>query len=219
MNVAHEALREDANPFEVLGHGHSLHQELSGRGFRNLMRWSRGVDSELFRPRDQSVLPADLPRPIFMNVGRVAIEKNIRAFLDLDLPGSKVVVGDGPDLAALKRAYPSVTFCGGQYGEDLAKHFASADVFVCPSRTETFGLVLLEALACGVPVAAYPVMGPRDVIGDSGTGVLSEDLQQAALDALAISRQDCRDWALRYSWAESAQQFLRNALEPQTASG
>ena len=192
----------------------SLRRDLTERGFRNLMTWSKGVDAELFRPIDGSVLPADLPRPIFMNVGRVSVEKNITAFLDLELPGSKVVVGDGPDLSRLRRAYPSVHFTGGKYGEDLARHFASADVFVCPSRTETFGLVLLEALACGVPVAAYPVMGPGDVIGDSETGILSDDLRQAALDALDIPKERCRAWALRYSWAASARQFLDNATAP-----
>ena len=192
----------------------SLRRDLTDRGFRNLVTWSRGVDADLFHPIAESALPSDLPRPIFMNVGRVAVEKNIRAFLDLELPGSKVVVGDGPDLARLRRAYPTVHFTGAKFGEDLARHFASADVFVCPSRTETFGLVLLEALACGVPVAAYPVMGPTDVIGDSRTGVLSEDLRQAALDALGIPRERCRAWALRYSWAASARQFLDNAVAP-----
>lgn len=195
----------------------SLKRDLADRGFRNLVTWSRGVDAELFRPVAGSVLPADLPRPIFINVGRVAVEKNIRAFLDLDLPGSKVVVGDGPDLASLRRSYPAVHFTGGKSGEDLARHFASADAFVFPSRTDTFGLVLLEALACGVPVAAYPVMGPRDVIGDDGPGILSEDLRQAALDALDIPRDRCRAWALRFSWAASARQFLDNAVAPMAA--
>ncbi|WP_420403517.1 glycosyltransferase family 4 protein [Nisaea sp.] len=192
----------------------TLRRDLAARGFRNLVIWPKGVDAELFRPFDGSVLPADLPRPVFMNVGRVSVEKNIEAFLDLDLPGSKVVVGDGPDLERLRSAYPAVHFTGGKTGENLARHFASADVFVCPSRTETFGLVLLEALACGVPVAAYPVMGPRDVIGDSGTGALSEDLRQAALDALDISREQCREWALHFSWAASARRFLESATGP-----
>jgi len=197
----------------------TLRQDLAGRGFRNLVLWPKGVDAELFRPIGDSVLPEALPRPIFMNVGRVAVEKNIEAFLKLDLPGSKVGVGDGPDLDRLRRAYPAVHFTGGKSGEDLARHFASADVFVCPSRTETFGLVLLEALACGVPVAAYPVMGPKDVIADSGTGILSEDLRQAALDALDIPPERCRAWALRYSWANAARQFLDNATAPARAAG
>lgn len=195
----------------------TLRLDLEKRGFRNLMTWARGVHADSFRPAAGSVFPADLPRPIFLNVGRVAVEKNLRAFLDLDLPGSKVVVGDGPQLAALRRDYPGVLFTGAKTGDELARHFAGADVFVCPSRTETFGLVLLEALACGVPVAAYPVMGPRDVIGDSGAGILSDDLRQAALDALEIPPERCREWALTFSWAACARQFLDNACAAQAA--
>ena len=195
----------------------TLRQDLESRGFRNLKMWSRGVDADLFRPSEDSVLPPDLPRPIFINVGRVSVEKNIKAFLDLDLPGSKVVVGDGPQLASLRKEYPEVYFTGAKSGEDLARHFASADVFVFPSLTDTFGLVLLEALACGVPVAAYPVMGPRDVIGDSGAGILSEDLRQAALDALQIPAERCRAWALKYSWAACTRQFLDNATAAQAS--
>ena len=195
----------------------TLRADLERRGFRNLKMWSRGVDADLFRPAEDSVLPPDLPRPIFINVGRVSVEKNIKAFLDLDLPGSKVVVGDGPQLASLRKDYPEVHFTGAKSGEDLARHFASADAFVFPSLTDTFGLVILEALACGVPVAAYPVMGPRDVIGDSGTGVLSEDLRQAALDALQIPAERCRAWALKYSWASCTRQFLDNAVAAQTS--
>ncbi|MEQ9331127.1 glycosyltransferase family 1 protein [Thalassobaculum sp.] len=195
----------------------SLRQDLDDRGFRNLMPWSRGVHADLFRPIDGSVLPDNLPRPIFINVGRVSVEKNIKAFLDLELPGSKVVVGDGPQLASLRRDYPAVHFTGHKSGEDLARHCASADVFVFPSLTDTFGLVLLEALSCGVPVAAFPVMGPRDVIGDSGAGVLSGDLRQAALDALRIPPDRCRRRALEFSWASCARQFLDNALAAQAA--
>lgn len=193
----------------------SLDDDLHKRGFVNLMRWSRGVDEEQFKPFDSSVLPEDLPRPIFMNVGRVAVEKNIEAFLDLELPGTKVVVGEGPQLENLKRDYPDVYFTGAKVGEDLARHYASADVFVFPSLTDTFGNVLLEALACGVPVAAYPVMGPLDVIGTTGAGVLSEDLREAALAALDIPRDHCRKIALNYTWAASAQQFLNNAIAAQ----
>jgi glycosyltransferase involved in cell wall biosynthesis len=194
----------------------TLKQDLSERGYRNLMVWSRGVDAELFRPVETSVFPADMPRPIFLNVGRVAVEKNIKAFLDLDLPGSKVVVGDGPQLESLRREYPQVRFTGHKTGPELAGLYAGADVFVFPSRTDTFGLVLLEALASGVPVAGYPVMGPRDVIADSGTGILSEDLRQATLDALDIPRDKCRDWALQHSWASCTRQFLQNALKAQS---
>lgn len=191
----------------------TLESDLRDRGFTNLMRWSRGVDEGIFRPYEGSVLPADLPRPIFMNVGRVAVEKNIEAFLELDLPGTKVVVGDGPQLETLKRSYPDVVFTGSKVGEELARYYASADVFVFPSLTDTFGNVLLEALACGVPVAAYPVMGPLDVIGETGAGVLHEDLREAALAALDIPREHCRRVALNYTWAASARQFLDNAEE------
>ncbi|MFD1696599.1 glycosyltransferase family 4 protein [Roseibium aestuarii] len=189
----------------------TLESDLAARGFTHLMRWSRGVDEEVFRPHEGSVLPKDLKGPIFMNVGRVAVEKNIEAFLDLDLPGTKVVVGGGPQLESLKRAYPDVHFTGPKVGEDLARHYASADVFVFPSLTDTFGNVLLEALACGVPVAAFPVMGPLDVIGDTGAGVLSDDLREACLAALDIPREHCRAIALNYTWAASARQFLDNA--------
>jgi glycosyltransferase involved in cell wall biosynthesis len=186
----------------------SLAEELTSRGFRNLMRWSRGVDATLFRPRDTSVL--DLPRPIFLYVGRVAVEKNIEALLQLTLPGSTVVVGDGPALATLKARYPGAHFLGARTGERLAEIYASADVFVFPSRTDTFGIVLLEALASGLPVAGYPVSGPSDVIGASRAGVLDEDLRRACEEALRIPRERAREVALRYTWRESARQFLDN---------
>ncbi|CTQ53682.1 GDP-mannose-dependent alpha-mannosyltransferase [Roseibium album] len=191
----------------------TLERDLRDRGFKNLMRWSRGVDEALFKPYDGTVLPADLPRPVFMYVGRVAPEKNIEAFLDLDLQGSKVVVGGGPQLDALRRKYPDVHFTGAKVGEDLARHYSDADVFVFPSLTDTFGNVMLEAMACGVPVAAYPVMGPLDVIGDTGAGVLSEDLKEAAEAALDIPREHCRKIALNYTWAACAKQFLENCIE------
>lgn len=183
--------------------------ELTQRGFKNLQDWSRGVDTALFRP-DKNKDLYDLPRPIFLNVGRVSVEKNIKAFLDLDLPGSKVVVGGGPQLEQLRREYPGVHFTGAKQGEDLARHYAAGDVFVFPSRTDTFGLVLLEALASGLPVAAFPVPGPLDVIGGSQVGVLGEDLGAAALKALDIPPEACRDYALGFTWAACAQQFLGN---------
>jgi len=186
----------------------SLFDELRGRGFRKIGMWTRGVDTDLFRPIEQPVL--DLPRPIFVNVGRVAVEKNLGAFLSLDLPGSKVVIGDGPQLPELRQKFPQAHFLGKLEGERLAAHLASADVFVFPSKTDTFGIVQLEALACGVPVAAYPVMGPRDVIGGTDVGALDEDLAIACRAALGLSRQSCRDFALSRSWGRSAQQFLRN---------
>lgn len=188
----------------------SVARELHARGFNNVMRWSRGVDHQLFRPRQDSVL--DLPRPIFLYVGRVAVEKNVEAFLELTLPGTKVVTGDGPSRVALEQRYPEVTFLGTQIGEDLARIYASADVFVFPSRTDTFGIVLLEALASGLPVAAYPVQGPYDVIGDSDAGVLDEDLGFACRQALSVPRERARAFSLNYTWAESARQFLDNVL-------
>jgi glycosyltransferase involved in cell wall biosynthesis len=186
----------------------TLEDTLKAHGFANLMRWSRGVDTDLFRPRPTSVL--DLPRPIFLSVGRVAVEKNLDAFLSLDLPGSKVIVGDGPARSSLQQRFPDAHFLGAKEGEALAEIFASCDVFVFPSKTDTFGIVLLEAMASGLPVAAYPVMGPLDVVGDTGAGVLDNDLRTAAMAALGISGEHCRKVALTYSWAESAKQFADN---------
>jgi glycosyltransferase involved in cell wall biosynthesis len=189
----------------------TLERDLAARGFRNLMRWSRGVDGDLFRPRP-SIRGFEIPRPVFLYVGRVAIEKNLEAFLDLDLPGSKVVVGGGPALARLKNAYRNAHFAGPLFGEALAEAYSAADVFIFPSRTDTFGVVLLEALASGLPVAAFPVPGPADVIGTAGVGVLSEDLRAAALAALKIPRDKCRTFALARSWSETSRQFLDNIL-------
>lgn len=183
-----------------------LAKELEQRGMKNLVLWSRGVDTELFRPRSKSLIPD--ARPVFTYLGRVAVEKNIESFLKLDLPGTKYIIGDGPDLAEMKRRYPEVKFAGFKTGEDLAQHLAAADVFVFPSRTDTFGLVIIEALACGVPVAAYPVRGPLDIIEDGETGCLDEDLQAAALKALSIDAYSCRESALKYTWAECTRQFL-----------
>ena len=187
----------------------ALVQELSGRGFGNVRIWPRGVDARLFRPR---VIDLCFPRPVFLSVGRLAIEKNLEAFLDLDLPGTKVVVGDGPQRASLQRRYRDAVFLGEQFGEQLAETYAAADAFVFPSRTDTFGLVLLEALASGVPVAAFPVTGPRDVIGNAPVGILNDDLREACLAALTLSRDDCRAFALERSWEASAQVFLNNVL-------
>ncbi len=186
----------------------TLEKDLAGRGFSNLMRWSRGVDTELFHPREGHVY--DLPRPIFLNVGRVAVEKNLEAFLDLDLPGSKVVIGDGPQLAELKRKYPAVHFLGPKTGEDLAAHYADADVFVFPSLTDTFGNVIVEGLASGLPVAAFPVMGPIDIIGGTRGGALSNDLRAACLGALAIRREEAIEVAHRYDWSVSTLEFREN---------
>jgi glycosyltransferase involved in cell wall biosynthesis len=184
----------------------SLIEELGNRGFAHLAMWTRGVDTDLFRP--ERAVSLDLPRPLFISVGRLAVEKNLPSFLALDLPGSKVVIGDGPQAVELQRRFPEAYFLGRLEGETLAAHLAAADVFVFPSRTDTFGLVQLEALACGVPVAAYPVAGPQDVIGSNPVGVLDEDLKSACLKALTISRSDCRAFALARSWEQSALQFI-----------
>lgn len=187
----------------------SLMAELRERKFRNLAYWTRGVDTDLFRP--DRAIDLDLPRPIFASLGRVAVEKNLEAFLSLDLPGSKVVIGHGPQEDELKRKYPQAHFLGMLTGDRLAAHLAAADVFVFPSLTDTFGLVQLEALASGVPVAAFPVTGPRDVIGGSPVGVLDWDLRRACLDAVHISRNACRAFALEQSWDASARQLLAHA--------
>jgi glycosyltransferase involved in cell wall biosynthesis len=190
----------------------SLRIELAARGFSQIRPWTRGVDLGLFRPEPREQW--ELPRPIFLYVGRVAVEKNIRAFLDLDLPGSKVVVGDGPQLANLRRAYPGTHFKGPRFGDSLSRAYATADVFVFPSMTDTFGLVILEALACGTPVAAYPVTGPKDVLGDATghVGSVDTDLRRAAMNALLASRTDARVHAERFSWRMCAETFLSHLV-------
>lgn len=188
----------------------ALAAELGDRRFKNIKLWPRGVDANLFSPR---TIDLDLPKPIFLSVGRIAVEKNLEAFLDLDLPGTKVVVGDGPDREKLQRRYPSAVFPGKRFGRELADYYAAADVFVFPSRTDTFGLVLLEALASGTPVAAFPVSGPLDVIGDVPVGALRDDLHTACMEALTLSREACRAFALERSWDASCQAFLSNALK------
>jgi glycosyltransferase involved in cell wall biosynthesis len=198
----------------------ALANELRERGFRNVVLWPRGVDTTLFRPRAVDLCQ---PKPVFICVGRVAVEKNLEAFLQLDLPGTKVIVGDGPARFALEQKYPDAVFLGALQGEALAEVYAAADVFAFPSRTDTFGLVLLEALASGLPVAAFPVTGPRDVIGSAPVGVLDEDLRKACLAALAIPAQGCVDFAAKYTWEASARAFIDNmadirATEPGTAT-
>ncbi len=183
----------------------ALIEELQQRGFKNLVLWSRGVEVDLFRPRIKEFL--DAPKPIFLYTGRVAIEKNLEAFLSLDLPGTKYIVGDGPDKEPLAKKYPPVRFVGYKLGEELAQYMAAADVFVFPSLTDTFGLVMLEALSCGVPVAAFPVRGPIDVILDEKVGCLDEDLSKAALKALELKPEDCRRYALNYAWQNCVRQF------------
>lgn len=200
----------------------SLKRELAGHGFKNLRLWSRGVDTDRFRPMPEARHP--YPGPIWLYVGRVAVEKNIESFLALELPGTKVVVGDGPAKTHLTQKYPDVKFLGALSGENLVRAYAGSDVFVFPSRTDTFGLVLLEALACGLTVAAYPVEGPRDVVGpDSNGGIqvaaLDEDLRTACLRAWEIKQNPNsltpRAFAEAHSWRACTEQFLRNlAVEP-----
>jgi glycosyltransferase involved in cell wall biosynthesis len=180
---------------------------LASHGFANLKRWSHGIDLGLFRPRAVS---SRWPRPVFLFVGRVSVEKNIDSFLRLDLPGSKVVCGGGPLLGRLRARYADVHWTGPVRREQLVDHYAAADVFVYPSRTDTFGLVMLEAFACGTPVAAYPVPGPLDVVGSSDGGVLDDDLRSAALRALDIPRERARARALAFDWDEVARQFVAN---------
>lgn len=185
----------------------ALAEELRGRGFRNIALWPRGVDTNLFHPKGFDL---GLPRPVFLSVGRVAVEKNLEAFLSLDLPGTKIVVGDGPARAELECRYPDAVFLGAMQGERLADAYAAADVFVFPSRTDTFGLVLLEALASGVPVAAFPVSGPNDVIGNAPVGALDENLAEACRNALNVSRDACRAFALKHTWENCARAFIDN---------
>ncbi len=183
----------------------SQQQRLQSHGFNNVHIWGRGVDTTIFKPDNPQHL--SLARPISLNMGRVAIEKNIEAFLSLDLPGSKIVVGDGPDLDMLRKKYPEVLFTGAKFGEELASWVAAADVFVFPSKTDTFGLVLLEALACGVPVAAYRVTGPKDIIDHGRIGYLDDDLKTAVMNALHMNKLDCIDFAKQRSWQVCTQLF------------
>jgi glycosyltransferase involved in cell wall biosynthesis len=184
----------------------TVERELRDHGLANVSLWTRGVDLDVFTARKP--LFEDARHPVFLYVGRVSVEKNIQAFLALDLPGTKVVAGIGPELEALKKRFPEVRFVGVLDPGSLARLYSAADVFVFPSRTDTFGLVMLEALACGTPVAAFPVQGPIDVVGGSAVAVLDEDLRKAALHALRIDRGQCRDYAERFSWRAATAQFI-----------
>lgn len=204
----------------VLVSTRSLSDELAGRGIAHTQPWSRGIDHTLFKPEGprHSAMTA-LPGPVLLNVGRVAPEKNLEAFLVADVPGSKVVVGDGPDLETLRRRYPDVLFLGPLGGEELASAYRAADCFVFPSLTDTFGLVVIEALACGTPVAAFPVTGPIDILGVEGRGVetplpraagaIDERLDRAITRALGVDRQDAAALGRLYSWQRATDQFLR----------
>jgi len=188
----------------------TVHAQLATQQFNNLVRWKRGVDTALFRPQSKQFLA--LPRPIAGYVGRVAVEKNVGAFLGMPWAGSKLVIGDGPERQRFESQFPQITFAGYRHGEDLAAHLAAVDVLVFPSRTDTFGLVNLEAMACGVPVAAYPVPGPIDVIDDGVTGALDEDLAAAAVRALTLDPQACRARAERSGWDVSSREFEANLV-------
>lgn len=190
----------------------SLRDDLLARGFDRLTLWGRGVDGARFRPGPKTLFH-DLPGPHLLHVGRVAAEKNIEAFLDLKFPGTKIVVGDGPDRARLMRDHPEAEFLGYRHGEELGEAYRSADVLVFPSRTDTFGNVITEALASGTPVAAYPVTGPRDVLSDMRAGALDDDLNVAVARALTLDRADARRHGERFTWEASAAQFLAG-LEP-----
>jgi glycosyltransferase involved in cell wall biosynthesis len=195
----------------------SMRDDLARRGFNNITPWARGVDTEQFHPGKRGIdggVYKDLEGPIFVYVGRVAVEKNLEAFLALDLPGTKVVVGPGPQLEELKRKYPKAVFTGSKSGEELARHFADADVSVFPSWTDTFGLVILESMATGTPVAAFPAPGPKELIPGTGAGAVSDDLKAACLEALTMDRARCREYAEGFSWRSCAEEFVRN-LKPQ----
>jgi glycosyltransferase involved in cell wall biosynthesis len=193
----------------------SLRSQLSSKGFLHLHQWRRGVDLELFRPlRDRITAElANVPRPIMVYMGRVAVEKNIDAFLRLDIAGTKLVIGNGPARAELSARHPDTLFVGFRFGDELAAMLSAADVFVFPSLTDTFGLAMIEALACGAPVAAFPVPGPIDVIEPGVTGVLNEDLAEAIRGALLLDRDVCAGRAKAFTWEAATEQFLEG-LEP-----
>ncbi len=192
----------------------SIQSLLHSRGFEDVVIWSRGVLTDIFTPQEPR--DYDLPSPIWIYVGRVSVEKNIETFLDLDIPGSKVVVGDGPDRDKLTRQYPDVHFAGYRFGKELASYLAGADAFVFPSLTDTFGIVMIEAMACGLPIAAYPVTGPVDVVEQGVTGILDDDLAKACHEALNLSSETCRSVAEQFSWTRSTEQFVSHLAVPAT---
>ncbi|HEV3042620.1 MAG TPA: glycosyltransferase family 1 protein [Roseiarcus sp.] len=198
----------------------SIEQELRARRFRRLVRWSRGVDTNLFRPYGKDLAAyANAPRPVLLYVGRVSVEKNLRAFLDVAGLGSQIVIGDGPDLAALQKQYPDAHFLGALSGEDLARHYAAADLFVFPSTTDTFGLVLLEASAAGLRIAAVPAPGPSDIFADgAGKGFVAMDPDLGRAIAAALRLPDDsnapRAFAQRFTWAACTEEFFAHLQAP-----
>jgi 1,2-diacylglycerol 3-alpha-glucosyltransferase/glucuronosyltransferase len=192
-----------------------MRRQLEARGFGNIALWTRGVDVSVFRPYPRDLL--DAPRPILVYAGRVAVEKNLEAFLGLEVPGSKYVIGGGPALETLSARFPAAIFTGYKHGEELARYLSAADVFVFPSRTDTFGIVLLEAMACGTPVAAFPVVGPIDVVKEGISGSLHEELRAAITGALTLDREACRQYAQGFTWEHATQQFLGN-LQPRVSA-
>jgi glycosyltransferase involved in cell wall biosynthesis len=193
----------------VMVNTQSMEKKLSDQGFQNLSSWSRGVDTALFRPVPRTFSSS---QPKLLYVGRVAVEKNLEDFLDMKVDAVKIVVGDGPQRPSLEQRYPDVLFVGPKFGDELVHYYSMADAFVFPSRTDTFGLVMLEALACGTPVAAYPVEGPVDVIQSTEVGSLDHNLKKAVLQALRKSRKKCREYACQFSWARCTQQFLSHLV-------
>ncbi len=194
----------------------SVRNDLEAHGFKNLASWRRGVDTEIFKPHPKGFLA--LPRPIAAYVGRIAVEKNIEAFLKMDWAGTKIVIGDGPERPRLEKRFPEAVYLGYRFGEDLAMNLAAADVMVFPSRTDTFGLVNLEAMACGVPVAAYPVTGPIDVVENGVTGALDLDLATAARRALTVDPKVCRERALKSGWDVCSREFEGNLARSEVLS-
>ena len=190
----------------------SIKKMLESRGFKNIDIWSRGVDQNIFKPAKKKE-ESSYTKPVMVYVGRVSVEKNIEDFLKININGSKIIIGDGPDLRKLKHKYKNVIFLGEKFGKELANIVASSDVFVFPSLTDTFGIVLIEALACGIPVAAYPVSGPIDIIENGVNGSLNRDLETAIKDALKISKEECIKKAKQYTWQSSTNQF-ESSLTP-----
>jgi glycosyltransferase involved in cell wall biosynthesis len=199
-----------AKSYSVMANTPSMKKLLQDKGFDNLTIWGRGVDTDLFKPYPKE---HNFKEPVFLSVGRLSKEKNIPAFLNLKLPGTKVVVGSGPIEEELKRDFPDVVFLGAKHGEELAKAYSQADVFVFPSKTDTYGLVIGESLGCGVPVAAYPAPGPIDIIQNGITGIINDDLEFACLEALKLNSKDCIEFARNNSWEKATEQFINNLIQ------